>query len=1102
MRKSLIRLMALLLIVMPFLGVWANESSAATSRVAVIKEMKGTVKVKKAGGSKEFSAFAKMSLNEGDVLSVGANGSAVLQFANGTSEDDRMTVSSNSKLTFSKLSNKKGTTTKVSIWSGSAWSDVKSITSAEDNFTLETPTAVMGVRGTHLFIVVDPVTGATSVMVAAGVVSTETTGTDKNKKQQQFIYPTQNALVTTNGSGQSDITTATVDLSALVDEMDSVILESFLRAAAEINEENRRLQDAYMNEMQIQQNDVQRVQGNIENLLAAVLNQALNANKIDQATLSRLVQQANEHAANIDLSRKQLDLTDAEKKQQEQQRLKGKQAKEDAEKRLQLEKEARDKQLELEQKLKDEKKKKEKENAELLKKKQKKAFDDYEAQLDQLEKDRLKEDKAKRDAEQGTVPTGTTGSGGSNSSGSPSVEPYVAPLKSVMLVYDVYSDEISASPSPMEVHIPLEESTYQLKVPDMLDDIRLEIETLDPLEDSNPLAGGDLNVVANGVPAYFDEYDGYHIPLMDELTTITIDVKPHGEPATEANTKRFTLTVIRPSLPEGISFTTSTDTEESLNWKSKWSGTFSAIASSEIDSITFNPSYGTLYDIATLSCDSMNCEGVDVNGMQASGLMAGEIYEFTLYLQNSHHSLALRFTLGNEIEQTDWAQVFEDQLNFYPDYESESVDFEHEGNVYTADVGIDVSRISLPAYFEYGDRFYVAGVWDEQKMSFESDYSSIACNEHSGFCLNLDVGINKFKVYVIDYYGFGSYTYELTVNRSDQPTGMVSWSIEHSLDGFQSVASLPLTRNAVGGECEYYNCYFAHIDNDEDNGVRLAMTLDGTKLMGYELDQGEDYVGNELPPEANQPIVIDLAHFKENSTLEPGKYEYTLLLTDRNDYTSIYRIVVFIGERQPPLQLDEIDAKDSENNTTLLDARFGGDNKWIVNSQDLATSLDIYSLNSLDTLCISPNVYGSYVECTNNFNQDYGYFTLYGLLPGVNSITMGLLDPITRQLYAEYELVIYNGIETLHPADYALQDFPYWDPAELYYEGGDVIVDPAMVPSGKAFVGVYDGRGQLVQPSGDGTYHIEASLADETYYVVVQDGQYIVSSKLSVTIPR
>jgi len=62
MRKLIINLMAALLIALPLLVVLADDASAATSRVAVIKEFKGTVKVKKSGGSKEFTAFAKNEL--------------------------------------------------------------------------------------------------------------------------------------------------------------------------------------------------------------------------------------------------------------------------------------------------------------------------------------------------------------------------------------------------------------------------------------------------------------------------------------------------------------------------------------------------------------------------------------------------------------------------------------------------------------------------------------------------------------------------------------------------------------------------------------------------------------------------------------------------------------------------------------------------------------------------------------------------------------------------------------------------------------------------------------------------------------------------------
>ncbi|WP_212963381.1 FecR domain-containing protein, partial [Cohnella xylanilytica] len=67
-------------------------------------------------------------------------------------------------------SNKKGSVTKVSMLKGTVWSDVKSIRNKDDEFQLETPTAVMGVRGTHFLSAVDPNTSATNLTVFAGVV--------------------------------------------------------------------------------------------------------------------------------------------------------------------------------------------------------------------------------------------------------------------------------------------------------------------------------------------------------------------------------------------------------------------------------------------------------------------------------------------------------------------------------------------------------------------------------------------------------------------------------------------------------------------------------------------------------------------------------------------------------------------------------------------------------------------------------------------------------------------------------------------------------------------------------------------------------------------
>lgn len=178
----------------------ASKSAGASSRIAVIRSMSGDVQVQKAGGSKMFKAFAKLSLNQGDKLMTGSDGAAELQFANGTSEDDLLSVGEHTTLGFSKLSDKKGTVTKVSMLQGTAWVDVKSIKRKEDDFRLETPTAVMGVRGTAFYAAVRPDSGATTTAVLSGVVQFAKTGSAASTGHTLNLYPTQETVALPDGS--------------------------------------------------------------------------------------------------------------------------------------------------------------------------------------------------------------------------------------------------------------------------------------------------------------------------------------------------------------------------------------------------------------------------------------------------------------------------------------------------------------------------------------------------------------------------------------------------------------------------------------------------------------------------------------------------------------------------------------------------------------------------------------------------------------------------------------------------------------------------------------------------------------------------------------
>ncbi|WP_080832602.1 cadherin-like beta sandwich domain-containing protein [Cohnella massiliensis] len=283
-RKGLMHFIAALLIALPLLGVLADDAGAASSRVAIVKEYEGDVTVKKSGGSKTFKAYTKMSLNEGDILTVGADSSAVLQFANGTSEDDLMTVDAGTTLTFSKLSDKKGTRTKISMLKGSAWVDVKSIAGGDDEFELETPTAIMGVRGTHLGVAVDPVSGTTRVVVLAGIVQTRL----PNPSPTQLIYPGYMGTLLP-GMQREELPDAItlLDVQQFISQASPKIIQAILENGVQITQENIEYLNQFENEgypesLTGTQEDLERFARNLQNVFGAVISEALRQGTINR----------------------------------------------------------------------------------------------------------------------------------------------------------------------------------------------------------------------------------------------------------------------------------------------------------------------------------------------------------------------------------------------------------------------------------------------------------------------------------------------------------------------------------------------------------------------------------------------------------------------------------------------------------------------------------------------------------------------------------------------------------------------------------------------------------------------------------------------------
>ncbi len=179
-------------------------------RVAKLSEIKGDVKVKKAGGAKPFKAFDNMAVTKGDQIITGADSSVKLLLDDGS----KITVGSNTQSLISDLMNSNGgNQTAVKVVSGQVWSKIENLSNANDSFQFETPTAVMGIRGTMVFI------RGNSVSVAEGLVSVQ--GVVPGS-QTALALANEQAEVSESGALQG----STIDVRNLVDSMDLVLLKT------------------------------------------------------------------------------------------------------------------------------------------------------------------------------------------------------------------------------------------------------------------------------------------------------------------------------------------------------------------------------------------------------------------------------------------------------------------------------------------------------------------------------------------------------------------------------------------------------------------------------------------------------------------------------------------------------------------------------------------------------------------------------------------------------------------------------------------------------------------------------------------------------------
>ncbi|QMV43888.1 FecR domain-containing protein [Cohnella cholangitidis] len=1003
MRKSLVAIIVFALAVLPLFGAFAKPASAASSRVAVIKELKGSVKVKKAGGSKEFTAFAKMSLNEGDVLSVGSGASAVLQFANGTSEDDSMTVAANSTLTFSKLSNKKGTTTKVSLFNGSAWVDVKSIENKDDEFTLETPTAIMGVRGTHLLVSVDPVSGATRLTVAAGVVTTQTT--DENNPQTEEVIPTKKALITKDGN-DSEITIAQVDLDLLMKQSERSIIEAIVKAAGEITQENIAKMNSYPAD------GSEYFKKNLTGIVGAIIASALESKAIDQNRINELLAEVKANSGvEIDLSNKKLEISNEEKAKQENQKKKEKEASDKAADKKKKEKESRDREEELQKKLKEKREQQQKDKAKSLEDARKKALEEYEKQLSELEKKKFEDDKNKREKERqdqtaspSATNTGSSGGGGGGGgtvtnpptqtpSGTPSETPTEQPSEPPFdgLKYYYFDANAGLKWNHALVFDP-DQMDYQIEVP-VNGVYAIVTERLaENIEVKNVK-------IYDGYEGYWDAYSdetGYLVPLQMNRTEIKIEARIDG-----TITKYYYVTIAKDSTPEGIASWTQSygigSEWNSFEWLVSIGNTFGYLVPSNSSQLkvnwTFEPGIAkavvkhTKYNVDIRNGDLIptveTATETILNGKNKILDIASDVDLFEVQLQDA---------AGSPKGDGYMIWVIDEDLDYeYPEKPflindgSVSYEEDYDPNRFYARVDGTVSSLRITK----AEGSIIA---PSEAYNYSTDEFIYALN--GVLDLPLQEGNNEFEIVLKNASGLEQ-SYNLTVDKYDLPQGIEDWSV---MDSSEHSHRWELAVNQPPGTLKRY---FVEV------GDVSRVDLDFTVAAGYSLS---------LTDASGTYPITGSSHSVNLS----GNGGYSLKLM--NGSVALAELLIIKGGLEP---LDESTLRFSQGESTMLETTNTLTDESLENySQGFSVVSATYSTDPITMKILAYVGDVSVIPLESGVTISGPYMTMSFPAPGVYHVNIKAYDPTDHDEYLIYPVTIYYRVSPV-PVTITNSDFIY-----------------------------------------------------------------------------
>jgi len=293
------------------------------AREATLDQIKGAVWISQAGGSLTYRAYNGMKLHHGDRIISEFKSSAILKTVD---RKDGLTISENSELHISNLSNASQVKhTSLVLWSGMIGASVTPLVDAKDTFNVMTPSAMMNVRGTHLIVRVNPVTGTSSLIVNSGVVQGGGSGTAQSPV---FVYPSQQVSFIPGADATEPNYPTMVDIADFVNQASPAIIEALIKNKSKIDQENAEMLERMKNgtaDVSTDNPDNQspdelgQYENNLNNLLANIAKQALDQQKMSQDQLQKIIDEANKNSNNkIDLNNvPPLQLTEQQRQQQD-----------------------------------------------------------------------------------------------------------------------------------------------------------------------------------------------------------------------------------------------------------------------------------------------------------------------------------------------------------------------------------------------------------------------------------------------------------------------------------------------------------------------------------------------------------------------------------------------------------------------------------------------------------------------------------------------------------------------------------------------------------------------------------------------------------------